>query len=99
MFFPEDARRDERVFRQVVLVRGGTRLTTWVEASFAVEGKPVRLYRDGEWEDGWTVETAYSMERTGDEIQQQRETRQRWADRKGPRKRYHPKIPVIEGWS
>jgi len=95
MFFPEDIPRDDRLFKQVVLVREGTRLTTWVEASFAVEGKPVRLYRDGQWEDGWTVETAYSMEKTGDEIRQQRETREKWADRKGPRKRHHP---VIEGW-
>ena len=42
---------------QCVLRKGDTRTTTWIERKFAVEGKPIRVMRKGEWEGGWHVES------------------------------------------
>ena len=101
-WMPEDLRHDPKVYKQVEVVKGTTKITTWAELEYAVEGKQIRLQRNGVWEEGWTVDTVYDMERTGEQLRIQRNTRKGYEDRKGPTKRKHYKRSdwtTPEGWS
>jgi hypothetical protein len=79
-------------FKQVVLGKGGARLNTWIDATFAHVDKPVRVRLSGVWDDGWIVLTVGTFTRTAEDMHRHKETREAWALRKGPRP------PDIEGW-
>lgn len=44
----------------------------WLPAEYAVEGKFVKLKTNGEWEDGWKVQTAYTNSPIASEVIQER---------------------------
>jgi hypothetical protein len=45
--------------RQCVLDRNGATQVSWIPASFADEGRYLRLKEDGKWTDGWRVTKAF----------------------------------------
>lgn len=50
----------ETMHRQCLLRHEtGAMQTSWIEAEFAVKGRPLRLKEDGGWQEGWRVEEAY----------------------------------------
>jgi len=80
-------------YKQAVLGKGDSRLTTWIDATFAHVGKPIRVRLSGVWSDGWVVLTVGTSTRTAEDMQRHEEAREAWASRKGPRS------PAIEGWT
>lgn len=44
--------------------------TTWIPVEFAVKGKPLRLKRDGGWQEGWMVEEAFSGDLPSEVVQE-----------------------------
>ena len=47
------------IYRQCEVRRGPAIRLTWLPASYAVEGKVLRLQDNGVWSDGWVVSEVY----------------------------------------
>lgn len=54
---------DDYLMSQCVLRKGKSTQVAWIPAKFAKVGKKIELKENGEWEEGWEVQSIYHSSR------------------------------------
>lgn len=56
------------LYKQCRLQKDRELLTTWIPAKFAKQGKQLKAKIDGVWTEGWTVDKAFDLTLTQQEL-------------------------------